>query len=168
MGIAKVGKSGGSGGVLNYVLKKEHAQIIGGNVLGTKDEIKEQFEAFETARSTLTKNTTHITWSFAPGEEVSDEKAVEMAEALLEKLKFEKTPYLMSGTATKRSARPSPTSTFILSPEGSEQMLRWSRTFRSQGGQSSRSKSSKSNTVCSRRRLLTGARKASPNARNSR
>ncbi len=108
MGIAKVGKSGGSGGALNYVLKEEHAEVIGGNVSGTKEEIKEQFEAFEDSRSSLTKNTTHITWSFAPGEEVSDEKAVQLAEALLEKLKFEKTPYLIVRHSDKEKRETEP------------------------------------------------------------
>lgn len=104
MAVTKVGKSGGAGGAIDYLLKdeKEGAKkpaILGGNVatFGTKEEIKKDFADYSKLKPNVKNEVVHLSISLKPGEHLEEEKKVEFSEKLLEKLNFkiDKVPYLI-------------------------------------------------------------------------
>lgn len=101
MSIGKVGKSKTSGGVVDYIFKKQKAdekqpKIIGGNITGkTKKEIKAEFRDQEKLNPNVKNTTTHFSISFPPGKTVSDEDAADFADELMRELGYDKNPYIV-------------------------------------------------------------------------
>jgi hypothetical protein len=101
MSIGKVGKSKISGGVVDYIFKKQKAdekqpKIIGGNITGeTKKEIKAEFRDQEKLNPNVKNTITHFSISFPPGKTVSDEDAADFADKLMKKLDYDKNPYIV-------------------------------------------------------------------------
>ncbi len=99
MAIASVGRSGGAKGAVGYVLKtdREKEPIIIGGAFGTKEEITKQFDAYSALRPRVKNQVSHISISLKPGEHLDEEKKLNFAERLLEKLNFQKerVPYLV-------------------------------------------------------------------------
>jgi hypothetical protein len=101
MSIAKTGKNKASSGAVNYVFKSDEGaekqpEVIGGNVTGaSKKEIKAEFHEQEKLNKKAKNTVTHISISFPPEKEISNEDAADYADALVEKLGYEKNPYLV-------------------------------------------------------------------------
>jgi hypothetical protein len=99
MAITKVGSTGSSAGAINYVLSEKkdatkQPEILAGS-FGTMAEIKQEFEAYNKLNSRVKNQATHISVSFSPEERVKNEKKIELAEKLLEKLDFKNVPFLV-------------------------------------------------------------------------
>lgn len=101
MSIGKVGKSKTSGGVVNYIFKKQKGgekepKIIGGNITGkTKKEIKAEFRDQEKLNPNVKNTTIHFSVSLPPGKNVSDEDAADYADAAMQEMGLDKNPYIV-------------------------------------------------------------------------
>ncbi len=92
--IAKQNKGKGFRGVLNYLLKKPEAEVIGGNMLGeTPRELALEFSESRKLRPNLERAVYHASLSLAPGEKFSDEKWGEVAGHYVKEMGFEGSQY---------------------------------------------------------------------------
>lgn len=107
-GYAEAEKSnvGDGGEDIGRALKKP--KIIGGNVRGDATQIKGQFRAYELQNRRITNTSTHISISFAENERLSDKRAAEFGDKLLDKLGYKNTPRLIVRHSDKEQREESP------------------------------------------------------------
>ena len=95
--IAKQTKGRGFRGTLNYVLGKEGAELIGGNMLGeTPRELAAEFAESRKLRPNLERAVYHSSLSLPAGERLSDEKWATVAEQYVTRMGFEKSQYVVA------------------------------------------------------------------------
>ena len=92
--IANQVKGRGFGGCLNYVLGKEGAELIGGNMLGeSAQELATEFSASRKMRPGLSRAVYHSSLSLAPGEKFTDSQWGKVAESYMKQMGFEGSQY---------------------------------------------------------------------------
>ena len=93
--IAKQTKGRGFRGTLNYLLKKEGAEIVGGNMLGeTPQELATEFAESRKLRPGVSRAVYHASLSLPIGEHLSNEKWAGIAGQYVERMGFEKSQYV--------------------------------------------------------------------------
>lgn len=87
--IAKMNKGRGFRGALDYVMSKDGAERIGGNMSGqTPRELAAEFGTVRHLRPGLNRAVFHASLSAAPGEQLSDEQWREISREYLQKMGF--------------------------------------------------------------------------------
>lgn len=95
--IAKQSKGRGFRGTLNYVLGKEKAQIIGGNMLGENArELASEFAESRKLRPGVSRAVYHVSLSLPIGEKLSDSQWSKVSQQYLEKMGFSKSQYVVA------------------------------------------------------------------------
>jgi hypothetical protein len=93
--IGKQTKGRGFRGTLNYVLGKEGAEIIGGNMLGQDArELSSEFAASRELKPNLSRVVYHASLSLPPGENLSDDRWGEVADRYMEGMGFDGAQYV--------------------------------------------------------------------------
>lgn len=93
--IAKQSKGRGFRGTLNYVLGKEKAQIIGGNMLGENArELAAEFAESRKLKPGVSRAVYHVSLSLPTGERLSDSQWSKVSQQYLEKMGFSKSQYV--------------------------------------------------------------------------
>lgn len=93
--IGKQTKGRGFRGALNYVLGKEGAEIIGGNMLGeSARELSAEFGEARKLKPNLSRVVYHASLSLPPGEGLSDSKWAEVADRYIEGMGFKGAQYV--------------------------------------------------------------------------
>ena len=93
--IGKQTKGRGFRGTLNYVLGKEGAEIIGGNMLGQDArELASEFAVSRELKPNLSRVVYHASLSLPPGENLSDDRWSEVADRYMEGMGFTGTQYV--------------------------------------------------------------------------
>ncbi|MEX2591802.1 MAG: relaxase/mobilization nuclease domain-containing protein [Anditalea sp.] len=90
-------------GALGYNLKKMHhadkterAELLATNFISLeKSVIKKEVDLVASLNPQLKRNTYHTSLNFAPGEKVSDEKMLTVAEEYMERIGFDNNPYFI-------------------------------------------------------------------------
>lgn len=94
--ISKISKGRGFRGVLDYVMSKDGAERIGGNMSGqTPRELAAEFGTVRHLRPGLNRAVFHASLSAAPGEQLSDEQWREISRQYLEGMGFKDTQYVV-------------------------------------------------------------------------
>ena len=94
--IAKQVKGTNFSGVLKYLLTKEHAQLIGTNMLGrTVSELSQEFAHSKKLKPDVSRAVYHASLSLPPGEHLSSEKWREVGKKYLEGMGFARSQYIM-------------------------------------------------------------------------
>lgn len=87
--IAKQSKGRGFRGTLSYVLGKEGAEVVGGNMLGEgTDALAREFAASRALKPNVTRAVYHVSLAAAPGERLSDSKWNQVAGEYLSQMGF--------------------------------------------------------------------------------
>ena len=100
MSIGKVGTVKSSASAVDYVLKERKGEkppkLIGGNALGsTIQEIKDEFHHQEALNFKVRNKVIHIVISFPKNAEMTDERAAEYADRVMEKLGYGSNLYIV-------------------------------------------------------------------------
>lgn len=94
--IGKQNIGRGFRGTLSYVLGKEGAERLGGNMLGeTPAELTAEFSETRKLKPNLSRVVYHTSLSAAPGEKLSDEKWNQVAGSYLKEMGFENSQYVV-------------------------------------------------------------------------
>lgn len=94
--IGKQTKGRGFRGTLNYVLGKEGAEIIGGNMVGqSAKDLAEEFSVARALRPNLSRVVYHASLSLAPGEHLNDVQWSEAADKYMEGMGFKGAQYVV-------------------------------------------------------------------------
>lgn len=94
--IGKQNIGRGFRGTLNYVLEKDQAQLIGGNMLGENpQELATEFSESRNLRPNLGRAVYHTSLSAAPKERLSDQKWNQVASKYLEAMGFQGCQYVV-------------------------------------------------------------------------
>ncbi|HLG18973.1 MAG TPA: relaxase/mobilization nuclease domain-containing protein [Bdellovibrionota bacterium] len=93
--IAKQIKGRSFGGVLKYILSKDRAEMVGGNMLGTTaKQLTAEFNETRKLKPNLERAVYHTSLSLPPGESLSNEKWQEVAQTYLDGMGFSKSQYV--------------------------------------------------------------------------
>ncbi len=94
--IAKQVKGRGFRGCLDYLLGKDDARLIGGNMLGeTARELAAEFSESRKLRPNMKRAVFHSSLSLPPGERLTDDKWNEVAGSYLKQMGFEGSQYAL-------------------------------------------------------------------------
>lgn len=87
--IGKTLKGNGFGGVLRYIFEKPSAEYLGGNMAATTPRLlAREFREIANHNHSVQKPVVHISLSPSPTEELPDFKALDLAQAYMEKIGF--------------------------------------------------------------------------------
>jgi hypothetical protein len=87
--IGKTTKGNGFGGVLGYIFEKPSAEYLGGNMAAnTPRLLAHEFREIANHNHSVQKPVVHISLSPSPTEELPDFKALDLAQAYMEKIGF--------------------------------------------------------------------------------
>lgn len=93
--IAKQSKGRSFRGLLNYLLSKEGAEIVGGNMIGDNArELAAEFSASRKLRPSLNRVVYHSSLSLPPGESLSDQKWRDISQQYVSKMGFKSSQYV--------------------------------------------------------------------------
>jgi hypothetical protein len=93
--IAKQSKGRSFRGLLNYLLSKEGAEIVGGNMIGENaKELAAEFSASRKLRPSLSRAVYHSSLSLPPGESLSDQKWRDISQQYVSKMGFKSSQYV--------------------------------------------------------------------------
>jgi len=93
--IAKQSKGRSFRGLLNYLLSKEGAEIVGGNMIGDNaKELAAEFSASRKLRPSLSRVVYHSSLSLPHGESLSDEKWRDISQQYVSKMGFKGSQYV--------------------------------------------------------------------------
>jgi hypothetical protein len=94
--IGKITKGGNFQGCIDYLLGKDDAEIIGGNLFSTSArELGREFRMVQRKNPAVSEPVFHISISLNPQESLTKEKWAEIADQYMEKMKFTKNQYLV-------------------------------------------------------------------------
>jgi len=88
-GMRKAKRGSGFRGVLNYVMERDNARILAGNMIGqTPRELSAEFAQSRQLRQDIKKPVWHQALSLPPGENISDERWQAIAEDYMRRMGF--------------------------------------------------------------------------------
>ena len=94
--IGKQTKGRSFRGALNYLLGKERAEIIGGNMVGaTPRDLAAEFGAVRALRPNLERSVYHSSLSLPPGESMTDDRWRETADRYAKEMGFGGSQYVV-------------------------------------------------------------------------
>lgn len=93
--IAKQTKGRSFSGLLNYLLSKEGAMIVGGNMIGqSAKELTKEFSASRKLKPSLNRVVYHASLSLPPGESLSDKKWQEISNRYTKEMGFKNSQFV--------------------------------------------------------------------------
>jgi Relaxase/Mobilisation nuclease domain len=94
--IGKITQGSNFQGCIDYLLGKDRAEIVGGNLLSTTaPELGKEFSITEVLTRVISKPVFHISISLDPQESLSKEQWAEVADRYVEKMGFSNSQYLV-------------------------------------------------------------------------
>ena len=94
--MGKTIKGNGFSGVLRYVFDKPEAHYIGGNMASRiPDALAREFRTVANCNHRVKKAVVHISLSPSPNEQLSDSRALELAERYIEKIGFQECQWVL-------------------------------------------------------------------------